>query len=79
MNKLIVVSIDTENDVCIFNKVDDRDLNNVNIQQCTRTVAMAKQMIEDAKSQAETQKAAVISMIDTIVAGIDVELAKFPT
>jgi hypothetical protein len=78
MNKLVIVSIDTENDVCVFNKVDDRDPNNVNIQQCTRTVAIAKAMFTDAKEKAVAQKNAAIQMIDSLVAVIEAELAQFP-
>jgi uncharacterized protein YgiB involved in biofilm formation len=78
MNKLVIVSIDTENDVCVFNKVDDRDPNNIKIEQCTRTVAVAKQMFEEAKAKAEAQKAAMISVIDTFVSEVNTELTQFP-
>ena len=74
MNKIIVRSIDTENDICVFDCINDRDPNNLETKTCTRTIEVAKQFIGGQKSAYETG----IATLTAEISNLNTELEKFP-
>lgn len=73
MHNIIVQSIDTENDVCVFDCVNSRDPKNIETKKCTRTIAEAKSFIAQQKQNYEAGIAALTAEVNKLEA----ELAKF--